>query len=65
MLKVYRINILFPLTPPSPLKEYVLYTQFNVDNYGQPFRQIDRFSLLHKIFKDVEPQANSSYKYEN
>ncbi len=23
----------FPLTPP-PLEEYVLYTQFNVDNYG-------------------------------
>ncbi len=35
MLKVYGINGFFPLTP---LKEYVLYTQFNDDNYGRPFK---------------------------
>ncbi len=34
MLKVYEINVLFPLTPLLPLKQYVLYTRFNVDNYG-------------------------------
>ncbi len=38
MLKVYRINI-FPLTP-LPKKEYVLYTQFNIDNYGQSLSYI-------------------------
>ncbi len=35
MLKVYGINIFFPIYPPLPLKEYDLYTQFNIDNYGQ------------------------------
>ncbi len=44
MLKVYRINIFFPLTlpppPPPPQKEYVLYTQFNIDNYGQLLRKL-------------------------
>ncbi len=34
MLKVYGFNI-FPLTPP-PIKGHVLYTRFNVDNYGWP-----------------------------
>ncbi len=32
MLKVYGIN--FFSIDPLPLKEYVLYTQLNVDNYG-------------------------------
>ncbi len=35
ILKVYGINFFFPLTP---LKEYVLYTVFNIDNYGWPLR---------------------------
>ncbi len=35
MLKVYGINF-FPLIPP-PLREYVLYTLFNVDIYGIKF----------------------------
>ncbi len=32
MFKEYRINIIFQLKPP--LKEYVLYIHFTVDNYG-------------------------------
>ncbi len=35
MLKMYGINISFHQTRPLLLKKYVLYTQFNVDNYGQ------------------------------
>ncbi len=36
MWKMYRINSFFPLIT---IKEYVLYTRLNVDNYyGQPFR---------------------------
>ncbi len=31
---------LFPLTsPPIPLKEYVLYTRLNADNYGRPIME--------------------------
>ncbi len=33
MLRMYKI-IIFALTP-LPLKEYVLYTQLNVNNYGR------------------------------
>ncbi len=36
---MYRINI-FSLFPP-PIKEYALYTQFNIDNYGQPLNYIE------------------------
>ncbi len=36
MLKVYRINFYFIDPPPLPLKEYILYTWFNVDNYRLP-----------------------------
>ncbi len=38
MLKVYAINIFFCIatSPHLPLKEFVLYTLFGVDNYGWP-----------------------------
>ncbi len=37
MLKMYEIDI-FSLTP-LPLKQYVLYDQFNANNYGQPLKE--------------------------
>ncbi len=41
MLKMYRINVFFPLNPPLSLKEYVLYTQLNMNNYhGRPLTKI-------------------------
>ncbi len=29
-------STIFLSIDPPPLKQYLLYTQFNVDNYGQP-----------------------------
>ncbi len=41
MMKVYGINVFFSRRPPLlPLKEYVLYTLFNVDNYGWPLSNL-------------------------
>ncbi len=41
----------FPLTPP--LKEYGLYIQFNVDNYGLPLNKV-----RNHLFPDVRiPQV--------
>ncbi len=41
MLKLYGMNVFCPLTAPYPLpipiKEFVLYTWLNVENYGQPY----------------------------
>ncbi len=47
MLKVYRINIVLPIDPqPLPLKEYVLSTRFNIDNYGRPLGIDDNTTFI-------------------
>ncbi len=54
MLEVYGINIFFSIDAPLLLKEYVLYTQLNIDNYGAKLTDMRpakySFNLLKKIF---------------
>ena len=44
-------NLLWP--PPSPLKEYCLYTQFNVDIFGRPLN-FNFFSSKYCIPREKE-----------
>ncbi len=46
MLKVYRIKK--TISANAPLKDYVLYTQFNINKYGGPPTTLLKCSLLHK-----------------
>ncbi len=41
ILKLYEIKFFFHCPPPHHVKEYVLYTPFNVDNYGWPLNNDD------------------------
>ncbi len=48
MLKIYGMNVVFLLTH-IPLKENVLYTQFNVDNYGLAPKHLLIYSRLNSM----------------
>ncbi len=62
MLTVYRNHAFFPLTmahPQIPLKEYVLYTQFNDDNYGRPLNEVN----LSKVYWNYTPRVCKELEY--
>ncbi len=49
MLKVFEINVFFH--SPTSLKECVLYTLFNIDNYGRPLiKYVKKDNQLLKHF---------------
>ncbi len=54
MLKEYKIK-LFSIDPPP--KEYVLYTWFNIDNYGWSLESMNKYGGLPA---DMYSRANST-----
>ncbi len=59
MLKVYGIKKKKSL---PPYKEYVLYTQFNIDNYGWPFTPYYSPGLITIINYEMNNYIVRSYR---
>ncbi len=61
MLKVYGIKMFIKMTPPPPIKEYVLNTRFEIDNYGWPLNLNEK--LINRNYTQTENMYFCKAKY--